>query len=502
MRGDTVKCHTMLTKLPHHLVISRHGIYYLRVTHNGKEQRKSLKTRDPAIARAASYALGATIRASTNNNINMSLIDPKILAMAVELRAQAKAKERIEALERQQREDEIFRQLLTQQPHLIQTQPHAAQPTGQQILPAYPITTADAVKKYLDEREGQITGKSHEAYSTNIKKLAHEFNQQELHTITPGDLSAVLKKMEVEGRAIKTILGYARAWSLAWRWWISQGYATNNPVVLPTYGKAVAARLKAERGRVRTPWAGEDIKKIFSVERLDGLERPEDVFMPLLGLYTGARREAIAQLKIGDFAEYKPGCWSVRFDPKFDKTGRERDIPLHPILIGAGLIDYIGDVRSLNLKDTNIFPHLTIVKEARSHYFGKNFSKLRLELGVAVGSDFHALRTTLISVLALNKAPATPRRGFVGHEAEDTIDVHIRHYEKGTYGAEELANEIFPFLDFKRIGFEWTGWKYRQGVGKTQIENIMNMQQRRALRKQRKLAVEKRTKERSTNTSS
>lgn len=69
--------------------------------------------------------------------------------------------------------------------------------------------------------------------------------------------------------------------------------------------------------------------------------------------------------------------------------------------------------------------------------------------GVANGSDFHALRTTLISALALNKAPATPRRGLFGNEAEDKIDVHIKHYEKGSYGAEDLANDIFPFLDFK-----------------------------------------------------
>ncbi len=48
----------MPAKLPSHLMKSRHGIFYLRLTHNGKEKRKSLHTRDPIRARAAAFKLG------------------------------------------------------------------------------------------------------------------------------------------------------------------------------------------------------------------------------------------------------------------------------------------------------------------------------------------------------------------------------------------------------------------------------------------------------------
>lgn len=71
----------MTSKLAPHLMKNRYGIYYLRLTHGGKEKRKSLRTRDPTAERAASYALG----------VRMRLIDSKILATATEFKVQQRA---------------------------------------------------------------------------------------------------------------------------------------------------------------------------------------------------------------------------------------------------------------------------------------------------------------------------------------------------------------------------------------------------------------------------
>jgi hypothetical protein len=215
---------------------------------------------------------------------------------------------------------------------------------------------------------------------------------------------------------------------------------------------------------------------------LNAYDRPEYTFMPVLGLCTGARREALAQLRIDDFKEYAPGCWSIYFDPEFDKLFRERDIPMHPLLIEIGFLDYIADIKAMGLEDDRIFPHFNEGSGKVGHYFGKMFGEYRTALGVNPGSDFHAFRTTLISILALNSSPPDPRRAFVGHETNEKIDVHLANYTKPTFGPERLAAEVLPYIDFSAIGFTWPGWKYQPGVGVDGIKKLFDDRARKQAR--------------------
>jgi hypothetical protein len=48
-------------KLPSHLWVSRHGIFYIRITHKGVDLKRSLHTRDSAIAHAFAYKFGAAM---------------------------------------------------------------------------------------------------------------------------------------------------------------------------------------------------------------------------------------------------------------------------------------------------------------------------------------------------------------------------------------------------------------------------------------------------------
>jgi hypothetical protein len=178
----------VLTKLPHHLIISRHGIYYLRITSGGKEQRKSLKTRDPKIARAASHWFSATMMSMKKQDqkirfatIEEILEEEKFQAGVKNHEIQQKAYARIQALEDKAKEDayvELF--IATQYAHLkLPQEVHALQPQVQQVayaqnLPADPLTVDEAVNRYLAERAGQITFKSHQAYSTHLKRLVAE----------------------------------------------------------------------------------------------------------------------------------------------------------------------------------------------------------------------------------------------------------------------------------------------------------------------------------------
>lgn len=468
----------MLAKLPHFLVKSRHGIYYLRVTRNGKESRKSLGTRDPVVARAAAYQFGATITAMSEQD-KLSVYE-QVMAemMADRLRSQARISTAAQALAGVVAVPPVAAAV---------TVPAAAAPVAQ-----YPMTIQDGVAAYFAAREGQIKPSTKSSWTTHLNRLISEFYPDTLiHTVSPGAVTDSLKRLETAGRSLKTIKSYTATWRMVWEWWVDHRHAVDVPVNPLKYGRAVSKRLHSERDAPRVPWSSADLNKYFSVENLSSFDRPEYALLPLLALFTGARREALARLRIRDFNEYQPGCWSIYLDPEFDKSFRERETPLHPVLIDAGLMDYVTDVRALGLPDDSIFPHFSETQGMRAHYFGKRFGEFRARLGVDEGSDFHAFRTTLVSVLALNSAPADPRRAFVGHETEEKIDVHLANYTKPTFGPSRLAKEVFPCIDFSAIGFEWPGWQYPLGSATKVIKKIMRKQERTAARLARKESAKK-----------
>jgi integrase len=130
------------------------------------------------------------------------------------------------------------------------------------------------------------------------------------------------------------------------------------------------ARIKVPLSKAveRLEYSIEDIAKIFgSALFVDG-ERPRGgggeaaVWLPLIGAYTGARLEEIAQLRPADLFHDKDYGWCFSIldldDNQHLKTeSSRRRIPVHPALIAAGLIEYRAHV--LDDHQQWLFPDLT-----------------------------------------------------------------------------------------------------------------------------------------------
>jgi len=348
----------MLSKLPHYLTISRHGIYYLRVVRNGRECRRSLHTRDPREARAAAYAFGATIGGMTE-----SFDDLYNMALAIAQK---------QSIERRAREllsekfiEEEARKLAGLDP--VPVAPATAQPVAVAPLNAapHPITLSAAVAAWIAARRDGVTQKTIDVWSTFTRRLILEFGGETLiHTLSPGQITDAIGKLK-KNRSERTVLEYAHGWHLMFDWLLAHEHVNRNPVVIPKKATRTAAARQGKVEECREPWTASDLNKIFNPERLDSLHRPEFLWLPWLALYTGARREALINLHLSDFHEYVPGKWSVRFHKKFDKTAGDRVIPIHPQLITAGLLDYINDVRSLGFESDELFPHVPVAKRGR-----------------------------------------------------------------------------------------------------------------------------------------
>jgi integrase len=125
------------------------------------------------------------------------------------------------------------------------------------------------------------------------------------------------------------------------------------------------------------PFNGDDIKTLFSKEHLDSLKRPEDPWMQLIGLVTGARLESISRLKVQDISDN-----TITLVAKYDKESVERVIPIHPLLIKAGLHIYVKEIGDKFGQESYLFTEMTEIDGRRSHGYSQRFRRQTKALGL------------------------------------------------------------------------------------------------------------------------
>ena len=147
---------------------------------------------------------------------------------------------------------------------------------------------------------------------------------------------------------------------------------TSTPVDAISYEKL--ERRPDEENESARPFTNDDLNKIFSGYAYKGelpprlrVVYPFHYWLPLLGYFTGARANELAQLDVADITQElldgergksKELIWCINFreDPpgtperKRIKTGENRIVPIHPRLLELGLLDYANAQRKAGQK--------------------------------------------------------------------------------------------------------------------------------------------------------
>lgn len=492
----------MPSKLASRLVISRYGVYYLRLIKNKREQRWSLRTRDPVVAKRAAYKFGELLMSNQPiSEYTLKLNKGDIEEMSTDGSAEDHARlmtayNALKAFssERQARLDEVAESIKSL-PAIPAEPPSNKAPTGNGM------TIKEACDQYMQQRKAELTESTKRTYQTTWNRLAAEFGDDTpAHQITSQQITAIFNVMDDQKKARKTISGYAEAMKYLFEWLIKRGEIIINPVIKPSWGSTVAARLDAQRGRPRLAYdTKDDFEKLFNRDALEAIKRPEALWLPLIAAFTGARLESLCRLTCPDFTEYEAGKYMVHFNIQWDKTGRARDIPLHPILVKSGLINYVRDIQARYGAGSLIFPHLTAIGGDLGHYPSTQFGERRKKIGIASGKDFHGFRTTLISCLQSHLAHPNLKRAFVGHESTDAfgekvkLDVHAKNYEQATFDVKRLEAEILPLIDFKRyLGFNFDIDNiYNKQAMMESLSDIEGKRKKNQMQKERKEKIKK-----------
>jgi integrase len=225
-------------------------------------------------------------------------------------------------------------------------------------------------------------------------------------------------------------------------WAVGQGYLDVNPAD----GVRHAGARSAEQRSRPLPYDTDDLKRIFSQQRKPGV----DHWLPLLGLWTGARLEELGGLRVEDVKESDgvPYIFIRAADGRRLKNrGSERRVPLHPELVRAGFLDYVTERKRAG--DTLLFPELRAdAHGTRTRMWGKRFARhVRLVCGVTDKrkASFHSFRHAFVDAA----------RAVMIEEHRHAITGHSGGGVGRTYGtgvplsvlAESMAKVRYPGME-------------------------------------------------------
>lgn len=508
----------MLTPyLPSHLRRTAYGVFHFRIVlpphlaavAGKKEVWRSLRTRDPERAKLLAYLLNARFamlkKPALADLLTLSPDDIQQLTihgLHVE-RGQFRA-ERIElddtTPETLQRDQAVLKDLIA--PFTLPP----AEPTDKELadleeLAAMRAATktkrlSECVRLYLDSKQGEISPASMKDYTNGLatflrwagdetpigmctwdfmrgyfeflqwlptnyeKRRDRDFQGQEARHFVAKAQARNERPSDVISdqtrRQQRLILSGFFTWAIE-----ARQFKRENPTV-GQVKMSKTQRLKSNAGRGYLPFPPDALRQIFEPARfLAFAQNPEDFFLPLLGLYTGARMNELAQARVQDIRQGDAGRWFLDIQP--DHTGDDetetrvktissiRSAPIHPDLIRLGLIAYaleLGDRGAVRL-----FPHLP--RDAKGKHTknpSRRFGDYLTTLGIKDSRRhaFPSFRTTLIRRLKGAGVAKDARMELVGHAPRD---VHDRDYA-GQFGDEFLAKQTLDRVQFDEVNPE------------------------------------------------
>lgn len=485
---------------------NRFGVYYLRhvlskleqVQLGKREIWRSLKTKDPALARcyALSYALDLSkhalgmskkpnftdilektttpLKASVGDvvlDFNLSLPEE---AQAYErfLASRSAATEPTEAQRSQWRARDLDKLRDTEE-EFNRLERESSEIRAKANKPKTELFSTVA-KNYLTFAKGSnLDPRTLEKYTSQIERFQQfigenarldditdtVFQNWQLH-LAEGD---TLKKKK--GVSNKTIDGYTNALNNVF----SQARKADRTMHNPAEGKMLVKKKDKNKSPVR-PFLPEELKQIFSPERMNKLRHPADFWPPILGIFTGARISHLCQLRLGDVQRVDGhvilSIHNDRDGMRLKNEASRRLVPIHPTVLNLGFIDYVEDVHALpDASDlTLLFPFLVKNKQGYGDVPSQRFSAVLKELkdvtnkplinfyedSKPIKKTFHSLRHTVNRRMIAKGISEEVRCFYIGHDV-DSVNNDV--YGEDSRPVQMLAEKIFRAINFDEINW-------------------------------------------------
>jgi integrase len=215
----------------------------------------------------------------------------------------------------------------------------------------------------------------------------------------------------------------------------------------------------------RHPWTDEELKAFFGLPLFQRYELPERshwkngrdaaYWIPILGLYTGARVGELAQLRVQDVKATYAGPFLSITDEAEGATVKTaagiRSVPVHPELIRLGFMEYVEATKKASA--VSLWPTYKPLKDEPGTYFSGWVNPFHREAtGNPDAPVFHELRHTVRTALHRARVDLHAIDLIIGHE-NGTLSKVQKGYTRLT--EEDLASAIralkFPAVSLPKV---------------------------------------------------
>ena len=190
-----------------------------------------------------------------------------------------------------------------------------------------------------------------------------------------------------------------------------------------------------ETTKQRRPWSEAELQTLFGQPLFQEYALPKDwragsdaaYWIPLLGLYTGARLSELAQLKTNDIKVFDEiptiSITNLGSNQQLKTSSSIRSIPIHSELIRLGFFEYVTNIRAQKME--SLWPKLSQRKNKPGGYFSNWFGEYRANIGLLGYPDFHCFRHTVRSQLGEAEVPEHVIDSILGHEIKGSTGTKI-----------------------------------------------------------------------------
>ncbi|OEC83161.1 hypothetical protein A9D46_12170 [Photobacterium damselae subsp. damselae] len=247
------------------------------------------------------------------------------------------------------------------------------------------------------------------------------------------------KKHKLATLSTESVKDYIQKCSSFFEWCLQMEMTDINPF------KGMRFKKTRKDNEAKHAYDNADLKKLFSTEihTEKKYKHPHYYWLPLLGLYTGARLNELCQLYRQDISN-KEGIWVIKIDDKFEgqrlkNNSSRRVIPIHEKLLELGFIDYINSVQH-----ERIFPDLKQERDGFGTAASKWFGRFKNKLGFERGHDFHSFRHTTATQLKHAEISSVVAAELLGHSQNN---ITYDRYGKGM--SLKILKQAINVIDIK-----------------------------------------------------
>lgn len=302
----------------------------------------------------------------------------------------------------------------------------------------------------------ELSAKDLRAYADALPKLPTRIDSTDQRPLEQ------ILKLTSPTLSSKTVFSHAQATNMFLTWCAAQQY----PIQIAFHGILKPLLKKPKVRNKKKAFSKQQLKTLFESDAytIGTFKRASDYWVPLLGLFTGAREAELCQLEVSDVRrDAATGLWLLDINSDQDKKLKTdtsaREVPLHPKLVELGFLDFVTQVATAN--KARLFSDEERNKRGEFGNFSKRFNRYKEGLGIKTDPhnklDFHSFRHTLQTLLFEKGEEEYIVNALCGHSTARRSE-GVRTYSRGPglKAKYEVLLKLEFGIDFDKI--KPNGW--------------------------------------------